>query len=158
MKALVDILEEMGCERIRTYIQSGNVVFYSAEQDLNKLAQAISSRILASFQFEPMVFLLEVEELREAILNNPFSTQDGKALHFFFLSSRPCTPDLTALKACKSESEDFDLCGKLFYLYAPDGVGRSKLAASVERYLGVTTTARNWNTIRKLMNLAEAGA
>lgn len=156
MKALVEILGELGCERIRTYIQSGNVVFDSTERERDRIAQAIRSRILDSFQFEPIVVLLDAGELQAAILNNPFSTENGKALHFFFLNAPPLEPDMAALKDCRSGSEDFHLDDKVFYLYAPDGVGRSKLAARAERHLGVPTTARNWNTVRKLMDLVQS--
>jgi len=83
----------------------------------------------------------------------PFSSDEGKLLHFCFLSEMPKEPDLESLEALKSESEEFRLINKVFYLYAPDGVGRSKLAAKVEKAMGVPVTARNWNTVRKIRSL-----
>jgi uncharacterized protein (DUF1697 family) len=139
---------------VRTYIQSGNVVFQSAPIDKNKIAREISSRILESYDFAPAILLLEISELQEAITNNPFPTTDGKALHFFFLESTPQNPDLEGLMAIKLPSEQFKLHNKIFYLYAPLGVGRSKLAARVEKSLGVPVTGRNWNTVRELISLA----
>lgn len=154
MKDLVEILEGMGCEQVKTYIQSGNVVFQRKKTPSNKLAGEISSNILEHHGFEPKVLLLEIAELQAAIENNPFKTEDGKALHFFFLDALPEHPDLERLMAVKSKSEEFKLDKNIFYLYAPDGVGRSKLAAKVEQSLGVPVTARNWNTVSKLISIA----
>jgi uncharacterized protein (DUF1697 family) len=109
------------------------------------------ARILERYGFEPNVFLLELSELQEAIEQNPFNTEEGKALHFFFLESHPKHPDLDRLMTVKSTSEEFTLHKKAFYLYAPDGIGRSKLAAKVEQCMGIPVTARNWNTISKLL-------
>ena len=154
MKDLAGIFGGMGFQQVKTYIQSGNVVFQSAQIDKNKIAREISSRILKSYGFAPTVLLLEVSELQEAIDNNPFPITDGKALHFFFLESHPPNPDLEGLLAIKLKSEEFKLCNKIFYLYAPEGVGRSKLALKVEKGLGVPATGRNWNTVRELISLA----
>jgi uncharacterized protein (DUF1697 family) len=153
MKDLVGMLEGMGCENVKTYIQSGNVVFWTNKEYAHTIATEIRAKILERYGFEPKVFLLELSELQEAIDNNPFNTEEGKALHFFFLESYPKHPDLERLMAVKSTSEEFTLHKKVFYLYAPDGVGRSKLAAKVEQCMGVPVTARNWNTVRKLMSL-----
>ncbi len=155
MKDLVGTLEGMGCEKIKTYIQSGNVVFQSKKKQSTKIAGEISSKILKSHGFEPKVLLLEIAELLDAIENNPFETEDGKALHFFFLDSHPKYPDLERLMAVKSKSEEFSLNKNIFYLYAPDGIGRSKLAAKVEQSMGVPVTARNLNTVSKLIALVK---
>jgi uncharacterized protein (DUF1697 family) len=151
MRDLVGILEGMGCENVKTYIQSGNAVFWTKKNQTKKIAEEISSKILKSHGFKPKVLLLGVSELEESIENNPFKTEEGKALHFFFLESTPIKPDLDGLVNVKSNSEEFNLNKNIFYLYAPDGVGRSKLAAKIEQALGVPVTARNWNTISKLI-------
>lgn len=156
MSDLVGILERLGCERVRTYIQSGNAVFWSRRNTSKKLAEEISAKILERHGFKPAVLMLGVPELEEAVKNNPFKTLDGKALHFFFLESHPKTPDLDGLRALKSNSEEFRLNKKVFYLYAPDGIGRSKLAAKVEKSLGIPVTARNWNTVSKLLAMVKA--
>ncbi len=155
MKGLVQILEDMGCEDIVTYIQSGNVVFQSRQGNTTKLAEEIGLKILEKYTFKPKVLLLEPCDLHAAVDNNPFETNDGKALHVSFLTSQPESPDLEQLDKIKSDSEKFKLIGKIFYLYAPDGIGRSKLAAKVEQHLGVPATARNWNTISKLMSMID---
>jgi len=153
MKNLTKILEDMGCQEIKTYIQSGNIIFKISQNQKLQIAREISSRISEIYGFKPHVLLLNISELHEAIANNPFKTENGKALHFFFLDSFPQKPDLERLKAAKSKSEEFKLIKNIFYLYAPDGIGRSKLAAIVEKSMGVPATARNWNTVSKLMQI-----
>ena len=155
MKHLTEILADMGGQDIQTYIQSGNVVFRIRQGEAEKIAKEISRKILDSYSFEPKVLLLEPDDLHAAIDNNPFDTRDGKALHFLFLSSTPESPDLEQLDAIKSDAEEFKLVGNVFYLYAPEGIGRSKLAAKVEQHLGVQGTGRNWNTISKLKSLVD---
>ena len=153
MKELVEILDTIGYENIQTYIQSGNAVFRSREKVGMDGASAISREILRKKGFEPKVLLLSVEQLQDAIKNNPFPTNDGKALHFFFLELLPHSPSIEQLDSLKIESEKFELKDKVFYLYAPEGIGRSKLAATVEKLIGVPVTARNWNTINKLISM-----
>jgi uncharacterized protein (DUF1697 family) len=157
MKDLVGILESIGCEKVKTYIQSGNVVFQFRGNKTKKIAEEIGSIILESHGFEPKVHLLSIKELEAAVENNPFSTVEGKSLHFFFLAPTPSKPDLDALAKLKSNSEEFKLHKNIFYLLAPDGIGRSKLAAKVEKALGVPATARNWNTVSKLMAMVHQG-
>jgi uncharacterized protein (DUF1697 family) len=74
-------------------------------------------------------------------------------LHLFFLDEAPSQPDLKSLDAIKTDNERYKLAGKVFYLHAPDGVGNSKLAARVEKLLGVTASGRNWNTVCKLAEM-----
>ena len=155
MKDLVGILEEMGFVEVSTYIQSGNVVFHSAKKCSSKTATEIGAKIIEHHGFEPKILLLGGQELQAAIKNNPFSTDEGKALHFYFLDAIPKNPDLTKLEGLKSDSEEFRLDGRVFYLHAPDGIGRSRLAAAVERSMGVAVTARNWNTVSKLISMVE---
>ena len=78
-----------------------------------------------------------------------------KSLHFFFLAEIPISPDKDSLNEIKTESEGYSLKGSTFYLHAPDGVGRSKLAARAEALLGVSATARNWRTVSALLDLAK---
>ena len=153
MKELVALLQQNGCEHVKTYIQSGNVVFQTQNEQPHKLAEAISSAIAQKFGFQPKILLLQKADLEKAVAHNSFSTQEGKALHFFFLESIPAKPNLEGLAAVQTASEEFQLIDKVLYLYAPQGVGRSKLAAKIEPALRVTSTARNWNTISKLMEM-----
>ena len=157
MKELMAILEGLGAQTIKTYIQSGNVVFTSQEQDPLQLSKKIRAEIKQRRGFEPHVLLLELTDLERVIKQNPFpeAETDPKALHVSFLLSAPTNPNLKALEGLKKESERFELIDSVFYLHAPEGVGRSKLAAKAERLLGVPMTDRNWRTVRTLWEMAQ---
>ncbi len=155
MKELSVLLTEMGLHNVQTYIQSGNVVFSSAAKDKTALAANISATIEAQHGFAPQVLLLDANELHQAMANNPYPEAEPEptSLHLLFMAEAPRHADLKKLEALKTASERFTLKGKVFYLHAPDGVGRSKLAANAERLLGVPTTGRNWNTVCKLAEM-----
>jgi uncharacterized protein (DUF1697 family) len=158
MKALAAVLEDLGLRDIKTYLQSGNAAFLSKEKDASKLADRISGEIGKRCGFKPHVMVLEPENIESAIMENPFPGAEAnpKALHVGFLAAIPLNPDLKALESLKKESERFRLVGSTFYLYAPDGVGRSKLAANAEKRLGVPMTDRNWKTVCKIYEMAKA--
>lgn len=143
MLELVTILEGLGLSNIKTYIQSGNVVFQGKNINRVELSQKIGAAINKRYGFVIQVLILNINELENAIASNPFlETQaEPNALHFFFLSSLPEKPNLKALESVQKESEQFRLIDKVFYLYAPEGMGRSKLAMKVEKTLGVAATA-----------------
>lgn len=156
MKELVTTLVALGFENIQTYIQSGNVVFQSPMTDAGQLSQTIKAAVGKSHGFAPEVMILSIDEFRDAASRCPFSAgdPDPKTLHVSFLASAPSNPDLDRLEASRSETERFHLADRFFYLHAPDGIGRSKLAAKVERALGVPATGRNWRTVTKLLSMA----
>jgi uncharacterized protein (DUF1697 family) len=156
MKVLVAILEELGCKNIRTYIQSGNAVFQSKEKNISTLSKNISSGIMQRNDFQPHILVLEIADIEKAIEKNPFpeAASDPATLHLGFLSGAPVNPDLSKLDKIKQASERYHLIDKFFYLHAPDGFGRSKLAAGCEKLLGVPMTFRNWKTICKVREIA----
>ncbi|MBT8101630.1 MAG: DUF1697 domain-containing protein [Gammaproteobacteria bacterium] len=156
MKELAAALEEMGCINVRTYIQSGNVVFERPRSKAPQLAEKIGKTVLKSHGFEPRVLVLTVKELEKAATANPFpeAENEPKTLHLCFLAAKPKSPDLDALEQIKARTESYALVDKVFYLHAPEGIGRSKLAANVEKRLGVDATGRNWRTVTKLLKLS----
>lgn len=156
MKELKGTLENMGCETVSTYIQSGNVVFSHPATDAAELGASITTAVLKNFGFEPRVLLMTKAQLIAAHSNNPFPAgeEEPKTLHLYFLASKATDVDYAALDAIKSDTEQFELIDRVFYLHAPDGIGRSKLAARVEKCLGVPATARNWRTVEKVLQLA----
>ena len=147
MKELVEVLTDHNYQNIKTYIQSGNLVLQSQGKPEN-----IASIVLDRFGFEPEVLVLEKPKFLAAVADNPFSSPHGKDIHFFFCKDMP-EPDSAKLEKYKSESEEYHIEGKVFYLFAPDGIGRSKLAANIESCLGVAATGRNLNTIHKLQEM-----
>ncbi|MCB1694173.1 MAG: DUF1697 domain-containing protein [Pseudomonadales bacterium] len=157
MKELAAILEKLGFTNVRTYIQSGNVVFEASHKVTAKDSERIVDAINAAKGFAPHTLILTQDSYRRAFASNPFPVDEGKHLHCFFLDRAPARPDVDRLNRLKGESEAFLLSGTFFYLFAPDGIGRSKLAPAVESALGVPATARNWNTVQKLASMLEGG-
>jgi uncharacterized protein (DUF1697 family) len=156
MKDLVVILEGIGARNVKTYAQSGNAVFQSAEEDLSQLSKKLTAEIKKHRGFEPHVLILRLDAIEEAMAHNPFPEAEAEpsSLHLGFLAAVPKNPDLGKLDSLKKESERFRLIGSVFYLHAPEGVGRSKLAAGSEKLLGVPMTDRNWRTVCKIRELA----
>ena len=157
MKDLASLLENIGSQNVKTYIQSGNAVFQSEEENASLLSNKIRAAIKKSHGFEPQLLLLTPKEIERAIESNPFpeAESEPKTLHAYFLASMPENPDLGALDNIKSDRERFALKDRVFYLHAPDGIGRSKLAANAEKLLGISMTARNWRTVCKVMAVAK---
>jgi uncharacterized protein (DUF1697 family) len=157
MKDLTALLERNGCSDIKTYIQSGNVVFRSSMSEASRVEEHIRSVVAGRYGFEPRVLVLSRIELERAVASNPFpdAEADPKTLHLFFLADSPTSPDIKSLSGAKSKSESFALKGKVFYLHTPDGFGKSKLAGRVERSLDVEATARNWRTVSTVLELTK---
>lgn len=158
MKALVAMLETMGCCRVKTYIQSGNAVFESDEKDALKLSHEISLAIGQQCGFEPSVIILKSQAMQRAMAENPFpqAAADPKAVHLGFLSGPPESPNLKKLAELRKDGENFRLLDQVFYLYTPEGIGRSKLAANAEKLLGVAMTSRNWQTVGAIRDLTQS--
>ena len=158
MRELVLLLEALGLKNVKTYIQSGNVVFQSARTDRLKLSEEISTAVGESHRFTPQIFILDMEALQAAVAANPFpeGEDEPKSLLLYFLDAIPEDPDFSALEAVKTNTERYELIGSVFYLYAPDGIGRSKMAEKVGKGWNVSVTARNWRTVNKVMEMATA--
>ncbi|WP_146516139.1 DUF1697 domain-containing protein [Rubripirellula amarantea] len=158
MTKLKATLESAGLKDVRTYIQSGNVVFESSLKSKKSLATRILDPVESEFGFRPPLMLLTNAELKEAMRVSPFQVAEteGKTLHFFFMDEDPKSPDLASIAELAVESESHALVGSVFYLCAPAGIGRSKLAAAAERKLGVPATARNFNTVSELNKMADS--
>jgi len=156
MKDLRATFERIGCTDVQTYIQSGNVVCRSSTPRADQLASQLADAITRRHGFTPGVMVLTLKELERAIGNNPFpeAERDPKCLHLFFLAGPAKKADLQGLGAIAAKGERFVLKTKVFYLHAPAGFGRSKLAARAERLLGVPATARNWRTVTALLAMA----
>ena len=150
-------LESLNLKKVRTYIQSGNVVFESSAKAASTVGKKISKRLVEQHGFAPQLLILSVDQLKNAIQSNPFpqAVSEPKLLHFFFLASASKQPDLDGVKSIQNPSEKFKLIDEVFYLFTPDGFHRSKLASKVEKLLGVVATARNYRTVEKLMSMVE---
>ncbi len=154
MQDLREILGELGCESVATYIQSGNVIFES-KQKSDGLAKRISKAIEKRFEFEPSVLVISATTFEGIADANPYTAKaaEPKHVHTMFLAGPANDADLKRMHERKSSTEEFTLTDEAVYLHAPDGIARSKLANEMERHLGVSATGRNGNTVDKLMAL-----
>ena len=156
VKELKALLEPLNLNNVKTYIQSGNVVFQSERSDRTALSKEIGAAVSERYGFTPQVLLLEHRTFEKAMTANPFprAESEPKTLHLFFLAAKPNEPDMEVLERLKTATERYKLSENVLYLHAPDGIGRSKLAARVEKALGVAVTARNWRTVTKISSMA----
>jgi uncharacterized protein (DUF1697 family) len=159
MEALRALHESLGLLDAQTYIQSGNVVFRATGRDLVSLAKKIGNAIEAKFGFRPGVILRTASDLREAIARNPFAARPGidpRKLVVTFLLDDPGPEARKKALSIKADPEELRIVSREVYVYYPDGMGRSKLpAALIEKTLQTPGTARNWNTVTKLLEMAE---
>jgi uncharacterized protein (DUF1697 family) len=158
MDSLRELYKSLKLEDPRTYVQSGNVIFRTKEQDAAKLAKKIQSAIEKTFGCSTPVLLRTTAELKKIIAANPFEgrgLEPGKIL-VTFLAGKPGADVQSTLAGFKKYPEELHLKGRELYIYFPNGAGRSKLPWSqVEKHMGVTGTARNWNSVTQMMAIAE---
>jgi len=158
MDALRTLYESLKFEDPRTYVQSGNVIFRAKEKNSPALAKKIQNAVERTFGCRPEVILRTPDEMRKAIAATPFAARNlepGKIL-VTFLAGDPGPEAQSTLLALKAHPEELHLQGREFYIYFPEGAGRSKLPwSSVEKLLGTTGTARNWNSVTKMLAIAE---
>ena len=159
MDALRALYQALKLEDPRTYLQSGNVIFRTKEENSPQLAKKIQDAIEKKFGFSPGVILRTPDEFRNVIVANPFARRKdihpGKLLVTFF-ASEPSAEARAAVLALKPDPEELHLIGRKIYIYFPNGAGRSKLQwASLAEKLGTSGTARNWNSVIGMLEIAE---
>lgn len=123
-----------------------------ASADIHTL---IAKTFSARFGFAPMMMLVRAAELAAAVGGNPFTAPDPARLHLGFMETLPGQAALAALAARPRTSEEYVVRGALFYLFTPDGLGRSKFAAAVEKTLKTPVTFRNWRSVLALAEMAD---
>jgi uncharacterized protein (DUF1697 family) len=157
MPALRDALTEAGFDDVRTYVQSGNVVL-SSRASAATVARNTAGLIKDRFGLDIEVVVRTRAELAEVVKRNPLGkvAKDPKRYQVTFLASKPRAEVVRKLTAEAVAPEQLVHVGRELYAWHPNGVGRSKLAASLSGpRLGVTATARNWATVTKLLAMAD---
>lgn len=155
MADLVSMFRALGCDPVRHYIQSGNIVFGARKAWRAEEIAALRGAIEDAHGFSPPVLVVGAAGVRQALAGNPFPAAEGSRLSCFFLDAVPTRPDRSRLDALKAATEEWALIGPVFYLHAPDGFAGSRLAAGAEAALGVTATARNGNTVARLVRMLD---
>jgi uncharacterized protein (DUF1697 family) len=143
--------EVTGDTAARTYIASGNVVF-SATGQATEIADELQAEIAARFGFDVRVLVQEAGVLRAVLESCPFQAGAGNQVYAYLCFHAP-GPDQAGIAALRTASEAVLVRGQTVWLHAPDGVGQSKLAARLEALIGAPATARNLNTIRKVVDM-----
>jgi len=163
MDALRTLYESLKLEDPRTFIQSGNVIFRTKlphnQKNCLALTKKIQNAIERTFGFRPEVILRTPDELRAAIAATPFpahrNLEFSKVL-VTFLAAEPPAQAHTNLSNLKGYPEEVHLIGRELYIYFPNGAGQTKLPWSkVEKLVQVNGTARNWNSVTKMLAIAE---
>jgi uncharacterized protein (DUF1697 family) len=160
MQALKTLCTSLGLRDVQTYIQSGNLIFRDAEEDPEALAHRIEKAMEASFGFRPVVIVRTASELRKVIANNPFGGRkevEPSKLLVVFMDRAPAKQAREKLLAIPCEPEELHIHGRELYIYYPDGMARPKIPLiRMEKALQCSSTGRNWNTVNKLLAMAEA--
>lgn len=158
MKQLMELFEAAGCADVRTYIQSGNVVFGASPALARRVAGSIRAAVLAELGLEVPVVTRSAAELRALVRANPFLEKglDGRALHVAFLAERPSRARAAQLDPQRSPPDELVLRGREVYLHFPNGVARTRITnAYLDATLGTTSTVRNWRTACTLLELVD---
>jgi uncharacterized protein (DUF1697 family) len=168
MAELREVVTSLGCTGVRTYIQSGNVLFTTPEGDTAKLASALEAAITAAFGLEVSVVVLSRDELAGILDRNPHQDEPNpKLVHVVFLNAELPSDLLKRIKAAEDAAAakgghgTVTAIGPALYLHTPEGFGTSELAVALFRIIGtprktgVAATARNWATSTKLLSLCE---
>ncbi len=157
MERLRESLAALGFQNVRTYIQSGNVVFNVARVAAD-LSKRIENAIFRDFHLPVSVIVRTSAEMNSVIRRNPFVARPGidqTRLHVTFLATLPTRAGLKALADIPAGNDQFRHSSKEIYLYCPNGYGKTKLSNNViERVLTTRATTRNWNTVGKLYEMS----
>jgi uncharacterized protein (DUF1697 family) len=155
MPDLRELVTATGAEDVRTYVQSGNVVFRSSDKAA-AAGQAIEKAIKKELGLDVAVMVRSGRQLAKVIEANPFPKQsDHKRLLVMFLGKKPAAANVKKLAEAATGSEEFEVVGSEVYMHYPEGYGRSKFGGMwAEKQLGVPGTARNWRSVTTLAEMA----
>ena len=158
MDPLRACFDQLGFTKVKTHLQSGNVVFECANASSTPLRQKIEQAVLGEFGFAVPILLRTSKRFAEIVAGNPFLEQpeiDDSKLHVTFLSDNPPQNAPALLRPLANTSEQLCIIGKEIYLYCPDGYGNTRLSnTAIEKKLSVCATTRNWNTVNTLYSMS----
>lgn len=159
MEALRSLYESLRLRDVRTYVQSGNVIFRTEERDIALMTKRLQKAIEKTFGFQCDVILRTTSELRGVIARNPFANRRGiepSKLLVTFLTSDPGEEARKQVRKIKTNPDELWIDGREMYTYFPNGMARPKVSwAAIEKILKISGTGRNWNSVTKLLEMAE---
>ncbi len=152
---LKSLYESLELGNVQTYVQSGNVVFDSEEQDVEKLKNSIEAQIEAIFGFSVPVLIRSADDFQRVIKGHPFAHEDPIRVLVTFLYELPEESKLAELSLYKNKVDQFALGEQEIFLFCPGGYGKTKLSNNFfEKKLGVVATTRNWKSVNTLYEMA----
>ena len=159
MDTLRNLYATLKFEKPQTYLQSGNVIFKTSEGNLDLVAKRIQAAIEKKFGCHTEIILRTTAELRAVVANNPFAKRTGiepSRLLVTFLLADPGNAARENLRKQQFTPEELHVADRELYIYFPDGVGKSKLpSARIHKILNTPGTGRNWNSVSKMLKIAE---
>jgi len=158
MNDLRDLFAAAECRDVRTYIQSGNVIFRARPSVVASLPDVVTARIAERFGFQSPVTLRTAAEVGAVMRHNPFIARGAptETLHVLFLADLPSDLQVDSLDPDRSPPDEFVVRGQKVYLRLPNGVASTKLTnAYFDAKLATTSTARNWRTVTTLLALMD---
>lgn len=155
MQELRDLLSKHFKE-VKTYIQSGNVVFKSSEEDKNKLEIEIKNALLKHFKFDVPVLVKTVDEIENILFNCPFSEEKKEKSYFTLLQTKPLKENVELINTITYPNEEFKVINDCIYFFSSVGYGNVKFNNNLfEKKLKVSATSRNYRTLIKVLNLTK---
>jgi len=158
MERLRTLFAGLGFGEVKTYVQSGNVVFQAERKSSAELTRTIEAKIQRDFGFIVPVLIKTSKELAQIVRANPLLRVKGidvSKLHVTFLSDAPPKTATKVLEDLATTRERFRILNREIYLYCPDGYGNSKLTNNtIEKKFSLVATTRNWRTVSALLEMA----
>jgi uncharacterized protein (DUF1697 family) len=157
MAELRAFFEDLGFSKVRSYVQSGNVVFHAAKGDAETVARTIEDAFEEKWGFRSRIVVRDAEWFERRVAGNPYPevAAEPKKLHLYVLERQPTAEEEERLAEKCTGPEHFTVRGDAFYLKAPDGLGKSQFANLIPRTLKVPGTARNWRTVLALLEMTK---
>ncbi len=158
MPDLIKVFAETGCHNVRSYIQSGNIIFEASSELVGEVSKRVATRIHDRFGFRAPVILRTLPDIKKVVRINPFLEEKAPAdkLHVLFLADLPKASAVQSLDPNRSPPNRFAARGKEVYLLFPEGFARNKLTNSYfDAKLGIQGTIRTWSTVLKLLEMME---
>jgi len=160
MAKLTSLYESFGLKSVRTYIQSGNVIFQSDGGSMESVRSRIERGVERSFGFPVTVLLRKPSDLQRIVRDSPFGSKRGvrpDRLYVTFLEAQPGPSLVSDLIPIAAKSEDeYRLMGKEIFLHCPGGYGKTDLSNTFfEKHLKMKATTRNWNTVNRMIAIAD---
>lgn len=157
MAELAAFFGQLGCSDVKTYVQSGNVVFRAEDADAGTLTSKIEAAFEKKWGFHSRIMVRDVDWFRRLVAANPYpeAADAPKTLHAYALEREPTSEEIARLAEKCTGAERFEVRRDVLYLHAPDGLGKSVFANLIPRVLKVPGTARNWRSVQALLEMAE---